>query len=159
RWGESEVSLKILILGANGFIGSHLTERVLAEREDWSVAGLDIAATRLGGFAGHPRFSFELADIVSDFDTVDRMVRECDVVLPLVAIATPRSYVHSPLRVFELTFEANLAVVRSCVRHRKRIVFASSSEVYGNCTDAAFDEETSALSLGPVGKHRWIYAC
>jgi nucleoside-diphosphate-sugar epimerase len=152
------VTLKVLILGANGFIGSHLTERVLAER-DWRVFGVDIAASRLGRFIGHPRFRFELADVVADFAAVDDLVRQCDVVLPLVAIATPRSYVQSPLRVFELTFEANLAVVRSCARHRRRVVFASTSEVYGNCPDAAFDEDASPLVMGPVGKQRWIYAC
>jgi nucleoside-diphosphate-sugar epimerase len=148
----------VLILGANGFIGSHLTERVLAER-DWNVFGIDIVCDRLEGFAANPRFAFERADIVADFEAVDRRVRECDVVFPLIAIATPRSYVQNPLRVFELTFEANLAVIRSCVRHKKRVVFASSSEVYGMCEDEAFDEEHSPLVMGPIDRHRWIYAC
>jgi nucleoside-diphosphate-sugar epimerase len=61
--------------------------------------------------------------------------------------------------VFELDFEANLPIVRACVRHRKRVVFPSTSEVYGMCRDEAFDPETSELVMGPIDKPRWIYAC
>jgi nucleoside-diphosphate-sugar epimerase len=86
-------------------------------------------------------------------------VKKCDVVLPLVAIATPATYVIDPLRVFELDFEANLDIVRKCVRYKKRVLFPSTSEVYGMCADAAFDEETSNLVLGPINKQRWIYSC
>jgi nucleoside-diphosphate-sugar epimerase len=80
-------------------------------------------------------------------------------VLPLVAIATPATYVREPLRVFELDFEANLPIVRACVRYGKRIVFPSTSEVYGMCDDAEFDPEASNLVLGPINRPRWIYAC
>jgi nucleoside-diphosphate-sugar epimerase len=61
--------------------------------------------------------------------------------------------------VFELDFEANLPIVRACVRYGKRIVFPSTSEVYGMCGDAEFDPESSPLVLGPINKPRWIYAC
>jgi nucleoside-diphosphate-sugar epimerase len=81
------------------------------------------------------------------------------VVLPLVAIATPATYVREPLRVFELDFEANLVIVRQCVKYGKRVVFPSTSEVYGMCTDDAFDPEQSNLVYGPINKPRWIYAC
>jgi nucleoside-diphosphate-sugar epimerase len=67
--------------------------------------------------------------------------------------------VREPLRVFELDFEANLPIVRAAVRHRKHLVFPSTSEVYGMCDDDAFDPETSNLVLGPIAKPRWIYAC
>jgi nucleoside-diphosphate-sugar epimerase len=79
--------------------------------------------------------------------------------LPLVAIATPATYVKEPLRVFELDFEANLPIVRSCVKYGKRILFPSTSEVYGMCRDAEFDSEASELVLGPISKQRWIYSC
>jgi nucleoside-diphosphate-sugar epimerase len=86
-------------------------------------------------------------------------VRNCDAVLPLVAIANPVQYVRDPLRVFELDFEANLAIVRQCVRHRKRIIFPSTSEVYGMAPDAELDEHTTPLVCGPIERQRWIYAC
>jgi nucleoside-diphosphate-sugar epimerase len=86
-------------------------------------------------------------------------VKQCDAVLPLVAIANPVQYVKDPLRVFELDFESNLAIVRMCAKYRKRIIFPSTSEVYGMCPDARLDEETSPLVYGPIERQRWIYAC
>ena len=80
-------------------------------------------------------------------------------VLPLVAIATPATYVKDPLRVFSLDFEANLPIVRQCVQYGKRIIFPSTSEVYGMCRDEAFDPYASELVLGPINKPRWIYSC
>ena len=148
----------VLILGANGFIGSHLAERLIGET-GWDVIGIDVASHRLERFGRRGGFEFIRLDLETDFDKVDSLIRCSDVVLPLVAIATPQSYVHDPLRVFELTFEANLRVIRSCVEYGKRVVFASSSEVYGMCSGERFDESASTLVLGPIEKHRWIYAC
>jgi len=76
-----------------------------------------------------------------------------------VAIATPSTYVSQPLRVFELDFEANLPIVRQCAKYGKRVVFPSTSEVYGMCEDDNFDPESSNLVYGPINKPRWIYAC
>jgi nucleoside-diphosphate-sugar epimerase len=90
---------------------------------------------------------------------VEYHVRKCDVILPLVAIATPSTYVKEPLRVFELDFEANLPIVRSAVKYKKHLIFPSTSEVYGMCTDGEFDPEASNLIYGPINKPRWIYAC
>jgi nucleoside-diphosphate-sugar epimerase len=150
--------VRIGILGANGFIGSNLTEHVLASR-DWEVWGLDLDSSRLSDVLGKPRFRFTQGDLLRDHDRVDELIAHCDVVLPLAAIATPISYVRRPLAVFELTFEANLRVVRSCVRLGKRVVFPSSSEVYGMSDEPPFDEQTTRLVMGPIDKHRWIYAC
>ncbi|MFZ4698038.1 MAG: bifunctional UDP-4-keto-pentose/UDP-xylose synthase, partial [Phycisphaerales bacterium] len=97
-------------------------------------------------------------DISINREWVEFHVRKCDVILPLVAIATPIEYVRNPLRVFELDFEENLRIVRDCVRFNKRIVFPSTSEVYGMCTDGEFDEDTSPLITGPIHRQRWIYS-
>jgi len=150
--------VKVLILGVNGFIGHHLTARILAET-DWTVYGMDLAADRLGETVRHPRFEFVEGDISINKEWIEYHIKKCDVVLPLVAIATPKIYVERPLDVFELDFEENLRIVRQAHRYGKRVVFPSTSEVYGMCPDAAFDEETSPLVLGPVPKERWIYAC
>jgi nucleoside-diphosphate-sugar epimerase len=58
-----------------------------------------------------------------------------------------------------LDFEANLPIARACVEHRKHLVFPSTSEVYGMCSDGEFDPENSELVYGPINKPRWIYAC
>ncbi|MFO1294071.1 MAG: bifunctional UDP-4-keto-pentose/UDP-xylose synthase [Rubrivivax sp.] len=149
---------KILILGVNGFIGHHLTRR-LVDAGDWQVFGMDMHAERVAPWLGHPRFHYFEGDITINKEWIEYHVKKCDVVLPLVAIATPATYVTDPLRVFELDFEANLAIVRQCVKYGKRVVFPSTSEVYGMCRDEAFDPDRSPLVYGPINKPRWIYAC
>jgi UDP-4-amino-4-deoxy-L-arabinose formyltransferase/UDP-glucuronic acid dehydrogenase (UDP-4-keto-hexauronic acid decarboxylating) len=67
--------------------------------------------------------------------------------------------VRNPLRVFELDFEENLRIVRYCVKYGKRLIFPSTSEVYGMCADEEFDENRSNFVLGPIQKQRWIYSC
>ncbi len=150
--------LKVLILGVNGFIGHHLTRHIM-ERTDWEVHGMDMQSDRVAPWLDNPRFHFFEGDITINKEWIEYHVKKCDVVLPLVAIATPATYVREPLRVFELDFEANLPIIRQCVRYGKRVVFPSTSEVYGMSTDAAFDPDTSNLVYGPINKPRWIYAC
>jgi nucleoside-diphosphate-sugar epimerase len=149
---------RLLILGVNGFIGHHLTAHLL-RGSDWHVYGMDLENDRVSEFLDHPRFHFCEGDITIHREWLEYHVRKCDVVLPLVAIATPATYVSAPLRVFELDFEANLPIVRLCAKHRKRIVFPSTSEIYGMCTDAEFDPYESNFVLGPIPKTRWIYSC
>ncbi|APD13444.1 bifunctional UDP-4-keto-pentose/UDP-xylose synthase [Pandoraea pulmonicola] len=149
---------KVLILGVNGFIGHHLSKRIL-ETTDWEVYGMDMLTDRLGDLVNHERMHFFEGDITINKEWVEYHIRKCDVILPLVAIATPATYVKAPLRVFELDFEANLPIVRSAVKYGKHLVFPSTSEVYGMCTDGEFDPENSPLIYGPINKPRWIYAC
>lgn len=149
---------KVLILGVNGFIGHHLSKRIL-DTTDWQVYGMDMNTDRIDDLLGNPRFKFFEGDITINKEWIEYHVRKCDVILPLVAIATPATYVKAPLRVFELDFEANLPIVRAAVKHKKHLVFPSTSEVYGMCSDAEFDPENSPLIYGPINKPRWIYAC
>lgn len=149
--------MNVLILGVNGFIGSALARRILAET-DWTVTGMDLSDTRVRALAG-PRFACHVGDLTVERAWVDEQVARACVVLPLAACATPASYVREPLETFELVFEENLRVVRACARHGTRVVFPSTSEVYAMCPDERFNEETSPLVLGPIARERWIYAC
>lgn len=149
---------KILILGVNGFIGHHLSKRILATT-DWEIYGMDMLSDKIGDVINHERFHFFEGDITINKEWIEYHIKKCDVVLPLVAIATPATYVQQPLRVFELDFEANLPIVRQCVKYGKRVIFPSTSEVYGMCGDSEFDPENSNLVYGPINKPRWIYAC
>jgi nucleoside-diphosphate-sugar epimerase len=153
-----EIEMKVLILGVNGFIGNALTKRIL-DTTDWEVYGLDMSCDKLEHSMGHPRFNFLEGDITINKEWIEYNIKKCDVVLPLVAIATPVTYVKDPLRVFELDFEENLKIIRLCAKYKKRVIFPSTSEVYGMSPDQEFDEETSPLMLGPINKERWIYSC
>jgi len=151
------VTLKVVILGANGFIGSALTTAILRPRP-WEVYAMDLYGDKLKDVASNPHFHFVEGDISINSEWIEYHIKKCDVIVPLVAIANPAQYVTDPLRVFELDFEANLAVVRQCVKYRKRLIFPSTSGVYGMSPDSVLDEESSTFVYGPIHKQRWIYA-
>ncbi|WP_325436215.1 bifunctional UDP-4-amino-4-deoxy-L-arabinose formyltransferase/UDP-glucuronic acid oxidase ArnA [Pseudomonas nitroreducens] len=155
--GKPKRKTRVLILGVNGFIGNHLSERLLRDG-NYEVYGLDIGSDAIERLKGNPDFHFVEGDISIHTEWIEYHIKKCDVVLPLVAIATPIEYTRNPLRVFELDFEENLKLVRYCVKYNKRVIFPSTSEVYGMCTDANFDEDKSNLIVGPINKQRWIYS-
>jgi UDP-apiose/xylose synthase len=164
-------SMKVLSLGAGGFIGSHLTERLLSEGHE--VLGVDTHADKLAACVGQPNFRFVQTDIGSrDFD-MDAAVRDADLVIDLIAYANPGLYVKMPLEVFRLNFSENMRIAESCVRHGRRLIQFSSCEVYGKSVagvaaaelkhpddprHATFAEDSSPMIMGPTTKHRWIYA-
>ena len=123
--------MNILILGVNGFIGSNLSEHILGNK-DWTIYGMDIQSNKLDKCIGNPRFHFIEGDITINREWIEYHIKKCDVVIPLVAIATPAAYIKNPVGVFELAFEANLDIVRKCLRYNKRVVFPSTSEVCVN---------------------------
>jgi UDP-4-amino-4-deoxy-L-arabinose formyltransferase / UDP-glucuronic acid dehydrogenase (UDP-4-keto-hexauronic acid decarboxylating) len=147
----------VFILGVDGFIGSALSERLLASGH-YEVHGMDLQARRIQHLLSHPDFAFHEGDIAIQRECVEYHISKCDIVIPLVAIATPIDYIRQPLKVFELDFEENLRIIRACVTYKKRLIFPSTSEVYGMCTDEEFDEERSPLVVGPIKYQRWIYA-
>ena len=164
--------MKILSLGAGGFIGSHLTHRLL--QEGHTVTAVDLEADKVNDCLGHPNLKFVQTDIRSPEWDLDRMVRESDLVIDLIAYANPGLYLRIPLEVFRLNFTENLKIAEACVRHGKRLIQFSTCEVYGrtaasvktaHVTDpddpvhATFSEDASEYILGPVVKHRWIYSC
>jgi UDP-4-amino-4-deoxy-L-arabinose formyltransferase/UDP-glucuronic acid dehydrogenase (UDP-4-keto-hexauronic acid decarboxylating) len=149
---------QVLILGVDGFIGNHLSERLLNSGK-YEVHGMDLGSTSIQRLRDQLGFHFSEGDISIHREWIEYHVRKCDMVIPLVAIATPIEYTRNPIKVFELDFEENLRVVRYCVKYGKRIIFPSTSEVYGMCDDQKFSEDESRLILGPIRKQRWIYSC
>jgi len=155
---EEKRKKKVLILGVNGFIGSALSERLL-ESGKYEVHGMDLYSNYCKHLLGRPNFYFSEGDISIHREWIEYHIRKCDTIIPLVAIATPIEYVRNPLKVFELDFEENLRLVRYCVKYGKRVIFPSTSEVYGMCDEKEFDEDHSKLVLGPIRMQRWIYSC
>jgi UDP-4-amino-4-deoxy-L-arabinose formyltransferase/UDP-glucuronic acid dehydrogenase (UDP-4-keto-hexauronic acid decarboxylating) len=148
----------VLILGVDGFIGNALGERLL-ESGKYEVHGMDLHSGYVSRLMERPGFHFDEGDISIHREWIEYHIRKCDIIIPLVAIATPVEYTRNPLRVFELDFEENLRVVRYCVKYGKRLIFPSTSEVYGMCEEDEFNEDHSKLVLGPVRMQRWIYSC
>jgi nucleoside-diphosphate-sugar epimerase len=163
--------MKILTLGAAGFIGSHLTKRLLFEGH--TVVGVDVKNDKISEFLEHEQLIFIEEDIRQENWNLDNLVQDSDLVIDLIAYANPGLYVQMPLEVFQLNFMDNLKIAKSCVNHNKRLIQFSSCEVYGktissftdgNLKDpedpdlATFSEDSSEFILGPVNKHRWIYA-
>lgn len=148
----------VLILGVNGFIGNALGARLL-DSGKYNVHGMDLRSDNIDELIGREGFFFHEGDISIHREWIEYHVKKCDIILPLVAIATPIEYTRNPLRVFELDFEENLRIIRYCAKYGKRIIFPSTSEVYGMCDEESFDEDSSRLILGPISKQRWIYSC
>lgn len=165
--------MKVLVFGAGGFIGSHLTRRLLDA--GYEVTAVDLRRDyKVRDFENHPRLSYIVQDIRDRSWPLDDYVQTADIVIDLIAHANPGLYVRIPLEVFQLNFLENLRIAESCVRHHKRLIQFSTCEVYGrtvasieglSLTDpenpryATFSEDRSEMILGPVSKHRWIYAC
>ena len=149
--------MRIFVTGINGFIGRHLLSAALAET-DWEISGFDIASGNVEKFAKNPRFSFRRGDLFEEDGFIEAEVERADVVLPLAGIAKPAYYIKKPLWTFELDFEQNLKIVRLCAKHGRRVIFPSTSEVYG-MSGGELKEDESPLTVGPIAKTRWIYSC
>jgi nucleoside-diphosphate-sugar epimerase len=165
--------MDVLVLGGGGFIGSHLVDRMLRSTSH-QVIVYDLWDDKLETSVDHSRLTFVRGDIRNDHAQLDRLVRDTDLTVDLIAHANPSLYVDIPLDVVQLNFHENLVIAESCVRHFKRLIQFSTCEVYGktvvpvlgdllsdpeNPAYAEFEEETTHMILGPVNKHRWIYAC
>lgn len=148
---------KILITGVDGFIGSALAE-ALVKDGGYDVIGVDIYANRISHLLNNKSITFRKIDLLNEADELDELVKNSDIVIPLAAIALPSIYVTDPIRIFELDFESNIRIIKQCVKHFKRLIFPSTSEVYGMSQDLPFNEDTSNLVTGPINKQRWIYS-
>lgn len=155
--------MKIAVLGAGGFIGSHLVEDLLIN-SDHDVVGIDCEAGKLAEVLAplsnptKARWTFHDADIRESKELLTTVIRNADVVVDLIAHANPSIYVTRPLDVFELNFMQNLAIARTCIAEQKWLIQYSSAEVYGKARSGPYTEDESDSVFGPVGKQRWIYA-
>jgi UDP-glucose 4-epimerase len=151
--------MKVLITGGAGFIGSHLAERCL--REGWPVSVLDDLSTgsfeNIAHLKGVPGFEYAI-DTVFKTPLVAELVDSCDIVFHLAAAVGVRLIVESPVRTIETNVHGTEVVLRAVAKKQKRIVIASTSEVYGKSTKVPFTEEDD-LVMGPASKGRWSYAC
>ena len=161
--------MKILLLGAGGFIGANLTERLVNDGQH-EITALDIEREKLDETVKNGDIRFIHFDIRANEKELERLTADHDAIIDLVAMANPSLYVSNPIDVFKLNFTENLKIAEFCVKHRKRIIQFSTCEVYGVTAARAFGKDSSKhptpfaeddtpLIMGPVKSHRWIYAC
>lgn len=147
-----------LITGGAGFIGSHLAEALL--RRDDSVYVLDDLSTGSARNVEHlrpnPRFHFYV-DTVNNLPLLAELVDYVDVVVHLAAAVGVKLIVDSPVRTIETNINGTEHVLRTAEKKRKRVLVASTSEVYGKSPHIPFREDGD-LVLGPSNKGRWSYA-
>ena len=149
--------MKILLLGAGGFVGSHLVEHLVARREHESSRWT--SRTRSLRHLDPAAVPFHRYDVRDGGTALETVIAGADVVVDLIAYANPSLYVSSPLEVFELNFLRNLDIAKLCIRYGKRLIQYSSAEVYGKAERRhASVRRTPRFVPRSGGQSRWIYA-
>lgn len=145
----------ILITGGAGFIGSYLCERLL-ERGN-KVTALDMAdGSKIEHLMGEKNFQF-IQGSVLDKDLMGREIKKADIVFHFAAIADPKRYVQEPLTVLEIDLQATLNILKMASANKAKVIFASTSEVYGRNPRIPWKEDDERV-LGSTAINRWCYS-
>jgi UDP-glucose 4-epimerase len=150
--------MRSLITGGAGFIGSHLAEHLLRAGDE--VVVLDDLSTgrfdNIRHLAGHPRFQYRVGE-VEDERLLAEAGAAADAIYHLAAAVGVSLIVRDPVRTIETNILGTRAVLRFAVRYGKRVLIASTSEVYGKSTKLPYAEEDDVV-YGPTSRARWSYA-
>lgn len=147
-----------LVTGGAGFIGSHLCERLLSAGYDVTVMD-NLSTGRFENIAhleGRPGFRYTIEDI-RNIHVIDRLASECDVIFHLAAAVGVHKIISQPIETIEVNVGGTEVVLRTARRYRRRVVLASTSEVYGKGVRFPFHEDDDTL-IGPTIRSRWSYA-
>jgi UDP-glucose 4-epimerase len=151
--------LRILITGGAGFIGSHLTDHYIARGDE--VFCIDDLSTgsfeNIAHLKGNPKFSYTI-DSVHNQPVMAELVDQCDVVFHLAAAVGVKLIVESPVRTIETNVRGTEVVLAQANKKKKKVLVASTSEVYGLSAEVPFREDGN-LVMGATTKGRWSYAC
>jgi UDP-glucose 4-epimerase len=150
--------MQVLITGGAGFIGSHLAEVLLGQGQQ--VVAVDNLSTgrieNIVRLVDDPRFQF-VQETIRNEAVMDRLVSECDAIYHLAAVVGVELVVKDPAQTIETNLIGTETVLRLARQYRKRVLIASSSEVYGKSDDIPFREDSDRV-MGPTTKSRWCYA-
>ena len=152
--------MRYLITGGAGFIGSHLAGALLADGHFVTVIDNFSTGSRENLAAVADSSSLEVleADIVTAPELVEERIRDCDVVIHLAAAVGVDLVVREPVRTIQTNVHGSENVLRAAARYRRRIIIASTSEVYGKSSAEKFAENDDLL-IGSPFHSRWCYAC
>jgi UDP-glucose 4-epimerase len=159
RYPSRPVSGKALVTGGAGFIGSHLSELLL--EEGWEVFALDDISTGSNQNVAHlsdrPDFHLVVESVLSPA-VVSELVHKCDVVYHLAAVVGVQLIVDQPGHTLLTNIEGTENVLEYCTKFGKRVLVASSSEVYGDHPEEQLLREDARRIYGPTTARRWAYA-
>jgi len=147
-----------LVTGGAGFIGSHLVDALLAAGHSVTILD-DLSVGKRENFAHHadcPAFHFEHGSIL-DEATVERLMAQVDAVYHLAAVVGVKYVIEDPLHGMRVNLRGTETVLEAALRHRRKTVIASSSEVYGKSVRVPLSEADDTV-LGPTYVPRWSYA-
>lgn len=151
--------MRVLVTGGAGFIGSHLSEVLLGRGDEVFV--IDDLSTgsieNINHLKSNPRFHYAI-DSVQNVPLLQELIDPCDVVVHLAAAVGVRLIIESPVRTIETNVHGTEVVLAAANKKRKKVLVASTSEVYGLSNNIPFREDGSIV-LGATSTSRWSYAC
>ncbi len=151
--------MRALITGGAGFIGSHLADALLGEGHDVDIIdNLSTGAIRnIGHLKSNPRFTYTI-DTLTNEPVLAELIDRNDVIFHFAAAVGVKLIVEEPVHTIETNVHGTEIVLKHANKKRKKVVIASTSEVYGKSIDVPFREDAD-LVMGATVKHRWAYAC
>ncbi len=147
--------MKVLITGGAGFIGSHLTDALLARGDEVTI--LDVASDqKVRHHLGNPRFRY-VRDSVLNSGILEGLIPWCDLVYHFAAVVGVEHYVADPYQVLNVNVNGTQTVLSVAFKSRKKVIFSSTSEVYGRSLKSPFSEDGERV-LGSTRIDRWCYS-
>ncbi len=147
--------MKVLITGGAGFIGSHLTDALLARGDEVTI--LDVASDqKVRHHLGNPRFRY-VRDSVLNSGILEGLIPWCDLVYHFAAVVGVEHYVADPYQVLNVNVNGTQTVLNVAFKSRKKVIFSSTSEVYGRSLKSPFSEDGERV-LGSTRIDRWCYS-
>jgi UDP-glucose 4-epimerase len=150
--------IRALITGGAGFVGSHLAEYLLSLGQHVTIID-DLSTGRFENIAplqNNPNFRYAIEDI-RNIHVIDRLVSECDIIYHLAAAVGVHKIISEPINTIEINIGGTEIILKTARRYRKKVMIASTSEVYGKGVRFPFSEDDDRL-LGATTRHRWAYA-
>jgi UDP-glucose 4-epimerase len=145
----------VLITGGAGFLGSHLTDAFMARGDEVTILDV-IVDTKIRHHIGSPGFQY-VRDSVFNAEILDGLMARCDVVYHLAAVVGVEHYVGDPYQVLNVNINGTQAVLKAAYKYNRRVVLASTSEVYGRNPRVPFREDDDRV-LGSTRVDRWCYS-
>lgn len=147
--------MRVLITGGGGFVGSHLADAFIARGDEVFILDTgSVAKTR--HLMGNPRFHY-IRDSVMDVGILESLVAQCDLVYHLAAVVGVEHYVGDPYEVLNVNVNGTQNVLKLAFKHQKKVVFGSTSEVYGRNPKVPWKEDDDRV-LGSTRIDRWCYS-